>query len=168
MDATDALDFQCSLCQRELNIIRDFPCQHTLCDLCVRNLIEKTDYSENLRLECPVCFDEFSTPSKNISLQELVQLFPINNLIENLNCSANGNKARKGCDPCRLVCEECPAEYHCGTCRQSLCERCYKYMHRRLPQQASHKVTPLQEFYESGTIEVNEPCPVHPKKWLVD
>lgn len=166
MDAIELNVFPCSLCHKELNIPRLFPCQHTFCDKCIRSLIERTNYTEHLRLDCPVCFDEFSAPSKNLSLQDLVQLFPINNLLENLICSTNGNKTRKSCDPCRLVNEENQADHHCRTCRQSLCERCYKYMHQRLPGQASHKVTPLKEFFESGCIEVNEPCPVHPKKWL--
>lgn len=155
--------FRCFLCQKKLNSPRDLPCLHTFCGLCIKNLIEKTDHAENLRLECPVCFDTFSAPSSDLSLKELVDIFPRNQLVEELIGTADPNEVRKSCDPCLLVNEEKAAQYHCSRCRQSLCETCYTYMHRRIPDQASHHVTTIKEYLETGPIETNEFCPSHPQ-----
>lgn len=156
--------FGCFLCQKQLDSPRDLQCLHTFCELCIKNLIEKTDHTEHLRLECPVCFDTFSAPSSDLSLKELVEIFPRNQLVDELIGTADPNEVRKSCDPCLLVNEEKAAQYHCSRCRQSLCETCYTYMHRRIPDQASHHVTSIKEYLETGPIEANEFCPSHPKK----
>lgn len=166
MSVMESNVFECFICKKQLDLPRDFPCQHTFCALCIRNLIEKTDHTEFLKLECPVCFDGFSLSSANLSLQELVELFPINQQIEELNCTANSNEARKSCGPCRSVNEEKIAQYHCRDCRESLCEMCYTYMHRRIPGQESHRITSINIYFESGPVDVKEFCHAHPQKWV--
>ncbi|XP_061195201.1 E3 ubiquitin-protein ligase Trim36-like [Saccostrea echinata] len=166
MDAVGSGLYPCFLCNKQINIPRDFPCQHTFCEPCIQKLIEKSEAGEYRTLECPVCLDEFTISSKDLSLQDLVELFPINNLVENLICSGDGNKARKSCDPCRVVNEKKEAIFHCRTCRQSMCEMCYKYLHRRILDQDFHQVSSVNDYFESFQIEVNERCPVHPKKQL--
>lgn len=95
--------YGCFLCQKQLDSPRDLPCLHTFCELCIKNLIEKTDHTEHLRLECPVCFDTFSAHSSDLRLKELVEIFPRNQLVEDLIGTADPNEVQKSCDPCLLV-----------------------------------------------------------------
>ncbi|XP_062603824.1 uncharacterized protein LOC134265613 [Saccostrea cucullata] len=166
MDAVGSDIFPCFLCKKQIDNPRDFPCQHTFCSLCINNLIKKSKYGENLTLECPVCLEEFTLSSQNLSPRDLVDFFPINRLIENLICSGDGNKARKSCDPCRVVNEKREAIFHCRACRQSLCEMCNKYLHRRISDHDRHQVLSINEYFESSQIEVTELCLVHHKKQL--
>ncbi|XP_071949923.1 tripartite motif-containing protein 2-like [Antedon mediterranea] len=130
---------QCTLCLDRLTKPKVLPCQHTFCEDCLEQWVDRND-----GLSCPVCRKDYPLPENGVS--SLPDNFFINNIIDFISL-------KKECEDNATPCHGCErtASNYCTVCLEFLCSDCGS-AHRRLRLTRNHIVQTMDEYRSSQAM----------------
>lgn len=161
--------FDCPICLERYRIPKSLPCLHTFCKQCIQSYIEKfhirkSTIGENFVqfIECPVCRRKVVASENIRTPEDWVNELPLNHFLVSLQDEQDDSDNVHGvlCEPCKRVSERKRAVFYCSNCDDRLCESCYTYLHRRIPQFVDHNVTDISKEKWCVSFDI-EHCSIH-------
>ncbi|XP_061190729.1 E3 ubiquitin-protein ligase TRIM45-like, partial [Saccostrea echinata] len=139
----------CSICFEKFKKPRYLPCSHSFCQSCLSSYIVSICASTEPRLgfNCPLCREYIPCKGTFDKPEELVNLFPVNNLLEKI--IEKGDQLN--CESCLRDNEEEEASAYCATCMENLCQVCTK-CHKKGLVTKDHRLYLLSEIKSSSIV----------------
>ncbi|XP_070561620.1 E3 ubiquitin-protein ligase TRIM56-like [Ptychodera flava] len=128
----------CQLCFESFVNPKILSCQHSFCERCLEQWVERNEG----RLTCPCCRRVCRLTSQG------VKGLPVNRIIANILEYVDCSKVRKTEFANRLQCETCPsrnANRRCVECAQYICARCSN-VHAKVKTTRTHQIMTVDEF----------------------
>lgn len=161
--------FDCPICLERYRIPKSLPCLHTFCEQCIQSYIEnfnvrKSTDGENFVqfIECPVCRRKAVASEHIKTPEDWVNELPLNYILVSLQGDQDNSDNVQSvlCEPCKRVSERKRAVFYCSNCDDRLCESCYTYLHRRIPQYVDHNVAYISKEKWCVSFDIKH-CSIH-------
>lgn len=164
-------ELNCPICLEKFNIPKKLPCLHIFCEPCIQSYVQTSEtkgHEESTNFfRCPLC--RFKVEWSTLSASEWTQskLQTDHMILSLLERETKDSTAKQiYCEPCKFANEKNVAVYHCRDCKESFCEQCLNYLHKRKKDNNLHTVTDITPDTDLKPLEMDETCPVHSDKLL--
>lgn len=158
--------FDCPICFENLKNPKYLPCLHTFCQLCLQSYIESHRKKKKKgSFKCPICRSKIVPPILNITAKEWAEQLPKNHQLLAFqdicqNITVPGLKVL--CDSCKKKEEDTIAKIQCTVCKDNLCDSCYRLIHSRVKEFASHVIVDILSPNRAlQTPSEYETCAIH-------